>query len=176
MDSVRKPNAWRAGYPVTEQELRAILAEHSTQELRELLSVLAALKAAGIRDVRRYTLELVGREWSWLRGAFPRGILPTDLDGFVEIRNQFLILESKSAGALMSGGQAMAFERLRATGVFTICLLSWGDSGDLDYFEIWTRTRYRRLEGVEASKEEFYRRMSLWSQWAENKKPETLSP
>lgn len=54
--------------------------------------------------------------WAFLEGAFPRNCLPTDLDGFIELGNRFLILEWKMEAASLKRGQQMLFESLTAAG------------------------------------------------------------
>jgi hypothetical protein len=41
-----------------------------------------------------------------MRGCFPRGIMPTDLDGVVEINGHVLFIEQKGRGGSIHGGQA----------------------------------------------------------------------
>lgn len=60
--------------------------------------------------------ELACPDWSFLTGAFPRNCLPTDLDGFVELGNRFLVLEWKFEAADLKRGQQMAFQALTAAG------------------------------------------------------------
>jgi len=50
--------------------------------------------------------------WDFLDGVFPRGIIPTDIDGMVEVNGHILFLEEKRAGASPSGGQLSAFRQL----------------------------------------------------------------
>lgn len=46
---------------------------------------------------------------------FPRGIIPTDVDGMVEINSWFLFIEQKRAGASLPEGQRKALQRLSTT-------------------------------------------------------------
>lgn len=50
--------------------------------------------------------------WDWFLDAFPRGIVPTDVDGFVEINDNLLFLEEKGAGAQSPMGQRIALKAL----------------------------------------------------------------
>lgn len=50
--------------------------------------------------------------WDWLLGAFPRGIVPTDIDGLVEINDHLLFLEEKGAGVVSPLGQRLALKAL----------------------------------------------------------------
>ena len=66
-------------------------------------------------------------DWEILDGCFgATKIKPTDIDGFVERRGNFLILEAKGIGKDIPRGQERTFERLRETGLFTIVIV-WGD-------------------------------------------------
>jgi hypothetical protein len=49
-----------------------------------------------------------------LAQCFPRGINFTDLDGFVELGGNFLVVEFKMNGADATGGQQRAFQALTA--------------------------------------------------------------
>lgn len=50
--------------------------------------------------------------WDYFDGCFPRSIIPTDIDGMVEINGNFLFLEEKRAGACPPQGQLTALRRL----------------------------------------------------------------
>lgn len=79
---------------------------------------------AGIRDPAAWLQSRGMGAFGWLKGAFPRGILPTDCDGEVEVRGQFLRLEFKHTHKVRLGGipkgQLYLFNALLKTGVFTI--------------------------------------------------------
>jgi len=66
--------------------------------------------------------------WDWepLNGCFgDTKIRVTDLDGFVERKGSFLVLEAKGPGKDIPAGQRITFDALRETGRFTI-LIIWG--------------------------------------------------
>ena len=66
-------------------------------------------------------------DWGILDGCFGTGkIRPTDIDGFVEHRGHFLVLEAKGPGADIPRGQERTIEALRETGLFTIIVV-WGE-------------------------------------------------
>ena len=50
--------------------------------------------------------------WEWVRGVFPRGIMPMDFDGVVELAGWFLTFESKDKGKKVPTGQALTLKRL----------------------------------------------------------------
>lgn len=74
-------------------------------------------------------------DWSFMRGTFPRNIMPMDVDGMVEINNQFIIFETKGKFAMIPDGQRYTQQALLRTGFFTIVNI-WGD--DADDWEIYT--------------------------------------
>ena len=90
----------------------------------ELQSFLDRAYSLSMRNVENW---IQGRGlciFDWLTGAFPRGILPTDCDGEVEIKGQFLRIELKNEGLLRGGlipkGQVYLFNALVKTGYFTV--------------------------------------------------------
>lgn len=64
-------------------------------------------------------------EWDFLRGCFPRGIMPMDFDAVIEIGNHFLVFETKQPGKTVDVGQRRTFESLLSIPAFTIFML-WG--------------------------------------------------
>ena len=82
----------------------------------ELQSFLDRAYSMSMRNVENW---IQGRGlcvFDWLNGAFPRGILPTDCDGEVEIKGQFLRIELKNESLLRGGlipkGQVYLFNAL----------------------------------------------------------------
>lgn len=66
--------------------------------------------------------------WDWepLNDCFgDTGIRVTDLDGFIERKGSFLVLEAKGPGKEIPTGQKITFDALRKTKHFTI-LVIWG--------------------------------------------------
>lgn len=83
--------------------------------------------------------------WDWkpLRGCFPRGIEPTDLDGWVEVGGYFFVLEGKAPDVPLKEGQRLAFERMHrwnqtVPGLFTIVVI-WGHAATarIDKVQFW---------------------------------------
>jgi hypothetical protein len=66
-------------------------------------------------------------DWDFLRGCFPRGIMPMDFDGVVEINSRWLIFETKDVGKDIPAGQLQALRRLFKFQSFTLVFL-WGKS------------------------------------------------
>lgn len=63
-------------------------------------------------------------EWNILSGCFGRrGVVPSDLDGFIERHGHFLFIECKGVGAEMSVGQEIALRRLASHERNTVVLV-----------------------------------------------------
>ncbi len=72
-------------------------------------------------------------DWSWVEGIFPRGIMPTDVDGMIELHGHFFIFETKGTEfTMVPRGQLYLIEALLRTGYFTVMIV-WGDE-----VEKWT--------------------------------------
>lgn len=67
---------------------------------------------------QRWDSNLFGRAAEAVDGAwpFPRGISPSDIDGFVECRGSVLFIETKGAGVSIPTGQDIALKSLRRLG------------------------------------------------------------
>jgi hypothetical protein len=76
-------------------------------------------------------------DWSILSGCFSGGIRPTDLDGLVERRGHFLVLEAKQPGVSVPLGQRYTFEALQKTGVFTVIII-WGMTDSPEEAQLYT--------------------------------------
>jgi len=83
--------------------------------------------------------------WDWkpLGGCFPRGIAPTDIDGWVEVGGYFPVLEGKGPGVPLKDGQRRSFERMQrwnqiVPGLFTMIVI-WGqaDRSRIDQIQFW---------------------------------------
>jgi hypothetical protein len=98
--------------------------------------------AVGIRNPVEFLLSKVPIVYSWLKGAFPRGILPTDIDGEVELNHRFLRFEFKHERCLREGaipkGQHILFERLVRTGFFSVLLIGQDDAGRVTCYQAYT--------------------------------------
>ena len=76
-------------------------------------------------------------DWAFLKPCFGNsGIEPTDIDGFAERKQQFLVLETKKPGVAMPEGQALAFTRLVETGYVTVITI-WGKPGKPEQMSVW---------------------------------------
>jgi hypothetical protein len=76
-------------------------------------------------------------DWQWMDGAFPRGIMPSDVDGMVECGGRILLLEHKGLGAkgepaYLHGGQLGMIRALARIPEVTVMVMRDRPDGDLD--------------------------------------------
>jgi hypothetical protein len=126
---------------------------------------------AGIKDPIAFMLDKRIRVFDWLRGAFPRGVIPTDIDAEVELNRRFLRLEFKHEDALRSGrvskGQRNLLIRLAQTGLFTVFVVGEDNIGRPTCLEvIKSNGTICKLE--ETSYEDMRERCSKWGQYVES--------
>lgn len=76
-------------------------------------------------------------DWGILRGCFGNTkIEPTDIDGFVERKGKFLIIEAKAKGVPLKKGQQITFKELCKTGLFTVVIVH-GTTNKPERIELW---------------------------------------
>ena len=125
---------------------------------------------ASIRNPVQFLIAKMPQVYSWLKGCFPRGILPTDIDGEVEINGHFLRLEFKHADLLRDGaipkGQLSAFEALLKLRHFTIFLIGQNDGGEPVCMHIWHHDGTRK-EKDPCDRTYVQQRCRSWAEWAE---------
>jgi hypothetical protein len=63
--------------------------------------------------------------WDCIQSAFPAKCIPGDLDGFIERKGYFLILEVKSPGTPIPKGQKWAYVSGAKSGIITTFVI-WG--------------------------------------------------
>lgn len=137
----------------------------------KIADFLDSCAAANIHDPVSYLLSKRVMVFDWLKGAFPRDILPTDIDGEVEINGRFLRFEFKDESVLRNGhvkkGQRLALMRLVATGFFTVFIVGVDESGLPTCIEIF------KSNGVicpirDVNREEVRELCMKWSAWVES--------
>ena len=74
--------------------------ERQSQEQDAVTKFLEQCNTVGIRNPYTFILSKQWKVYHYLKGAFPRGILPTDCDGEVEINGRFLRFEHKHDHAI----------------------------------------------------------------------------
>jgi hypothetical protein len=130
-------------------------------------------ECAGIKDISRYLHEIRLKSWGWLKGAFVReSILPTDIDGLVEVNGKFLLFENKYVGATMSNGQRQTLEKLVLNADFVVVRIDWDGAGRVVRFERWVKIMpvgTIDIKNHENATEKDIRELCLaWSKWAQS--------
>lgn len=104
-------------------------------------------------------------DWAMFRGCFgDTRIEPTDIDGFVERRGKFLVLEAKSPGVPVKDGQMITFRKLAKTGLFSV-LVMWGEKDNPQ--KALLITRRGEFPYDTADKEKCRRIVAAWFDFAE---------
>jgi len=134
---------------------------------------------AGIRRPDLYLASITGKLWGWLKGSFPRGILPMDVDGEVEINGFFLRLEKKQESSIknkiMPTGQKRCIESLLNTGKFTVLLIGEDSNERAVCYQIW-KSKEEKGEIVDCSQEDIRDVCRAWASWADDQNnPKTKS-
>lgn len=128
---------------------------------------------AGIKNPTAFLISKRPQVYDWLKGVFPRGIVPTDIDGEVEINGHFLRLEFKDESALRNGavakGQLIALKRLTNTKFFTVFMIGTDIQGEPTCAQIFMPGGdIRPLE--ETTKADLVTKFKKWAEWAESRK------
>lgn len=107
-------------------------------------------------------------EWDWdfLEGAFPRGIMPMDFDGTVEIGGHFLIFETKDPGREVSAGQMMALKRQTLLDDRSLVLILWGKKGT-EEFNCVRNGELRWDRPQPTDDQQIFRICKEWADWAD---------
>jgi hypothetical protein len=104
-------------------------------------------------------------DWAMFDGCFGETrIKPTDLDGFVERKGKFLVLETKHKDTPIPEGQRITFESLVKTGYFSI-LVMWGDKNKPERALLITRKGEKEYNPVDIDK--CSKIVSAWFEYAE---------
>ena len=130
-------------------------------------------EASGIKDISRYVHEIRLKSWGWLKGAFIRAnILPTDIDGLVEVNGKFLLFENKYVGAIMSQGQRLTLEKLVMNADFVVLRIDWDGAGRVVRFDRWANIKPMgtlEVRTYENASEQDVRDVCFaWSNWAQS--------
>lgn len=109
--------------------------------------------------------------WNWdiLAGCFGSSrIRPSDVDGLVEVHGRFLLLEAKSPGVALNGGQSITFTSMARSNLFTVVVI-WGDTDSPTHLSI--RCGAALVPKYEAGVDELRRITSEWYEWAMRQVP-----
>jgi len=148
------------------------------REFSSAQKFLDACSDSNIRNPMFYIQSLHPRLFGWMKGAFPRGILPTDIDGEVEIGGRFLRIESKHEDSIRSEnipmGQHCALYRLTETGFFHVLLIGIEESSEPTCYQIWRlkkgadgASEVQKSPVKEGGRAEIRDWCSKWSVWAD---------
>ena len=107
---------------------------HSTLDIQTALPLfIQRCKQAGIRSPEKFLVSKLPSVYDYLLNCFPRGIMPTDVDGEVEVNGNYLRLEFKEEGLVRLSkypeGQKKAFLRLVKEKQFTLFLIGHDHGG-----------------------------------------------
>lgn len=112
-------------------------------------------------------------DWSWLNDCFRGGIRVADVDGIVERRGRFLLLEGKRIVSTqplpLPRGQQLLHDALCATGCFTV-LVFWGvpPRGPVLFHRLQSRHGIGKTS--RSSKEQVANIVRRWYAWADSGK------
>lgn len=121
-------------------------------------------KLGNIRNLDNFMKSL----WPWdiFNKCFGRGIRFSDIDGIVERKGQFLVVEGKSSGAPIPKGQLTMFKEMVATDRFTILIL-WGNPGEPEEYEVFGKINLPKSKCNSKKIDEF---IKGWYNWADRRK------
>ena len=124
---------------------------------------------AGIKQPEAFILSKMPQVYGWLKGAFGPKILPTDIDGEVEINGHFLRLEFKHECAMRNAripvGQYRSLKALIPTGRFSILLIGTSDKGEPTCFEVWHHNgTISKLK--DGGRDEIFNLCKRWAEYA----------
>lgn len=115
-------------------------------------------------------------EWHFLSGCFDYGIMPTDIDGVVERRGNYLVFEEKQPGVDLTKGQRIMLDDLNRNHGMTVFVL-WGDT-EVPFIEemsIWRP--FGRLNTYQEGRQKFKADIELvrhkcrqWFDWADKQR------
>jgi hypothetical protein len=119
-----------------------------------------------IRDGNKYLESLW--DWGFLEDCFDENIRVTDIDGFVERKGKFLVIETKLPSIeKIPTGQMRMFREMLKTGLFTI-LIVYGNPGEPERGTLWKSTT-SKIEFEEMDLEDFHSIVENWFRWADYK-------
>lgn len=90
-------------------------------------------------------------DWGILKGCFPRGIEPSDVDGIVEIDGSVLMLEWKPAPGALTKGQRIMFEKITGTCPNVRVLVIYGPKNSPTQIQLFQhgRSRFKQQANVD---------------------------
>lgn len=108
-------------------------------------------------------------DWAILDGCFGETrIRPTDIDGLIERRGKFFLLETKAPGADVPDGQMRTFDALLETGAFHI-LIVWGETNKPQRAMLYKRGQHWKIDPC--SIQRLREIVSNWYRYADSPSP-----
>lgn len=105
---------------------------------------------------------------SWLAGCFPRGIMPSDVDAWVEVNGHFLFIEYKGPGGSLRDGQRIALKRLSGQKNTTVMVIRERSNSALLDHMIWNVDENHRA-WREHTRDQVAESVREWARKAEEK-------
>lgn len=99
-------------------------------------------------------------DWGFLDDCFENGIRVTDVDGLVERRGNFLVIETKAPGVSVPEGQRILFDQLTRSPRFNVLIL-WGRPNAPELMQLWNYTDPEPTNVVDVKA-----RVARWYRWA----------
>lgn len=144
------------------------LEHYSASDVAIMMGFLNDCKNVEIRNPAILLSEKRPQLWGDLKGAFPRGILPTDIDGEVEISGRFLRLEVKHEKTLRAEpkmtGQYRALSALVESKLHSVLWIGQNYDRVWTCYKIWHGDKKGELH--EATMETIRQRCEKWANWA----------
>lgn len=107
-------------------------------------------------------------DWGILKDCFPRGIMPSDVDGIVEVNGYVLMLEWKTPGGALSTGQRIMFESMTRDSKKIRVLVIFGPKGEPQHIQLFQNGKARFKQKVDLEFLRWY--CEEWALFAENNK------
>lgn len=111
--------------------------------------------------------------WDFMEGCFPRDIMPSDVDGLVEVDGRFLLIEQKGYGVSLTAAQSRAHKRLVAAappGIITVLYLR--ETRDENYFDCLV---FPVTEGTQGFERRSIPEVQQWLRaWSAGTPPDTV--
>ena len=124
---------------------------HPNLDIQKALPLfLERCSSANVTNPDKFLISKIPTVYSYLKGVFPYGTLPTDVDGEVEINGHYLRLEFKEEGIIRNNtwrsAQKIAFLKLVERKGFTLFLVGHDDQGAVTILR-WVRpAKYNTYE------------------------------
>ncbi len=109
------------------------------------LTAHAAIYASGNMTIQ-YPDTYLANLWDWacLAGTMPGKMTASDIDGIIERRGKFLVIETKSPGVPVPTGQRILLDALADNGAFTVIVVH-GQPGKPEQLTVTTSVNGERV-------------------------------